>query len=101
MLTKSLIGAVLVTAALSSNGTGPAAASSRQDLRQIPVAPVVAEPAFGEPGEELREEFHQTYPLSATGRVGLETSMAACRSKFGIDPQCRSMPSNARTEKSD
>ena len=23
-------------------------------------------------GEEFREEFHQTYPLSATGRVGLE-----------------------------
>ena len=26
----------------------------------------------GEPGEELREEFHQTYPLSPTGRVSLE-----------------------------
>ena len=72
MLTKTLIGAVLLTAAVSSNGTGPAAASSRQDMRQIPVAPVVGEPAFGEPGEELREEFHQTYPLSTTGHIGLE-----------------------------
>ena len=26
----------------------------------------------GDLGEEFREEFHQTYPLSATGRVGLE-----------------------------
>ena len=72
MLMKTLIGAVLVTAALSSNGTGPAAANSRQDMRQIPAGPAVIEPALGEPGEELREEFHQTYPLSPTGRVSLE-----------------------------
>jgi DUF4097 and DUF4098 domain-containing protein YvlB len=26
----------------------------------------------GDSGEEFREEFHQTYPLSPTGRVGLE-----------------------------
>src|SRR5205085_12113963 len=28
--------------------------------------------AIGEPNEELREEFHQTYPLSPTGRISLE-----------------------------
>src|ERR1041385_646375 len=72
MLTKSLIGAILLSSALVSNG--------RQDLRQIQVAPPPAPPAVespavvepGEPGEELREEFHQTYNLSPTGRVSLE-----------------------------
>jgi len=66
MLTKSLIGAVVLSVTLVSNG--------RQDVRQIPVAPPSVEtnvPA-GEPGEELREEFHQTYNLSPTGRVSLE-----------------------------
>ena len=66
MLTKSLIGAVLLTTALANNG--------RQDLRRVPVAPPPVEtvPA-GEPGgEELREEFHQTYNLTPTGRVSLE-----------------------------
>ena len=66
MLTKSLIGALLLTAAMAGNG--------RQDMRQVPVAPPpvdITVPA-GEPGEELREEFHQTYNLSPTGRVSLE-----------------------------
>src|SRR4029079_8460702 len=66
MLTKSLIGAVLLSTTLI-NG--------RQDLRQIPVAPPplaeASAPAV-ETGEELREEFHQTYNLLPTGRVSLE-----------------------------
>ena len=67
MLTKSLIGAVLLSTTLI-NG--------RQDLRQIQVAPPpppaeASAPAV-ETGEELREEFHQTYNLSPTGRVSLE-----------------------------
>lgn len=76
MLMKSLISAVLLTAALISNGAGPAAASglARQDPGLIPSAPSTSDPAAccGEPSQELREEFHQTYPLSATGRVSLE-----------------------------
>jgi len=68
MLTKSLIGAVLLSTTLISNG--------RQVLRQIQVAPPpppaeASVPAV-ETGEELREEFHQTYNLSPTGRVSLE-----------------------------
>lgn len=66
MLTKSLIGAVLLTTAMASSG--------RQELRRIPVPPPPVEtvPA-GEPGgDELREEFHQTYALSPTGRISLE-----------------------------
>src|ERR1044072_4126935 len=66
MLTKSLIGAVLLSTTLVSNGP--------QDRRQIPVAPPPVETSVpaAEPGEELREEFHQTYNLSLTGRVSLE-----------------------------
>ena len=65
MLMKSLISAVLLTGALTSN-------SGRQELRQIPVNPPAVESGAIEPGEELREEFHQTYPLTLTGRVSLE-----------------------------
>ena len=80
MLRKSLIGVVLLIIALASNGAGPAAASGlglqdrRQDLRPVPSVPANADAttAVGEGGEELREEFHQTYSLSPTGRIGLE-----------------------------
>jgi len=75
MLKKSLISIVLLIIALASNGAAPAAASahSRQDLRPVPSVPSAeATSAVGEPGEELREEFHQTYPLSPTGRISLE-----------------------------
>lgn len=79
MLRKSLIGVVLLIIALASNGAGPAAASAlgsqerQQDLRPVPSVPnTEATTAVGETGEELREEFHQTYSLSPTGRIGLE-----------------------------
>ena len=77
MLRKTLIGVVLLIITLASNGAGPAAASGflqerRQDLRPVPSVPADATMAVGEGGEELREEFHQTYPLSPTGRIGLE-----------------------------
>jgi len=76
MLMKTLISAVLMCVALASNGAGPAAASViwRQDNRPVPSVPTTTDStaSAGEPAEELREEFHQTYPLSATGRVSLE-----------------------------
>ena len=74
MLRKSLIGVILLIIALATNGAGPAAASVvRQELRPVPSVPnAEATTAVGETGDELREEFHQTYPLSPTGRVGLE-----------------------------
>src|ERR1044072_6949810 len=74
MIRKSLISVVLLTIALATNGVGPAA--NAQELRPVPCVPgadstsAVAEP--GETGDELREEFHQTYPLSPTGRISLE-----------------------------
>jgi DUF4097 and DUF4098 domain-containing protein YvlB len=74
MLRKSLIGVILLIIALATNGAGPAAASVvRQEERPVPSVPnAEATTAVGETGEELREEFHQTYPLSPTGRIGLE-----------------------------
>src|SRR5215210_3740228 len=80
MLTKTLITTVLLVIALASNGTVPAGATgvitdviSRQELRPVPSAPATDPTgSVGETGEELREEFHQTYSLSPTGRVSLE-----------------------------
>src|SRR5689334_646484 len=77
MLRKTLIGVVLLIITLATNGAGPAAANGllqerRQDLRPVPSVPADTTMAVGETGEELREEFHQTYPLSPTGRIGLE-----------------------------
>ena len=72
MLMKTLISVVLLIVALASNGAGPVAAS--QELRPVPSVPSTVDTTAcaEQPGEEVREEFHQTYPLSATGRVSLE-----------------------------
>jgi DUF4097 and DUF4098 domain-containing protein YvlB len=68
MFIKTLSTAVLLTVALVSNGT------SYQDLRPVPSVPTTPDTTacVGDPTQDLREEFHQTYPLSATGRVSLE-----------------------------
>jgi len=76
MLNKSLITTVILLFALMSTGSGAATATGlyRQDPRPLPCVPstesATANP--GQPAEEVREEFHQTYPLSNTGRVSLE-----------------------------
>jgi len=76
MLRKALITAVLIVIALASNGARPAAALSliTQDVRppQLERSSSDSSAFSGDSGEEFREEFHQTYALSATGRVGLE-----------------------------
>ncbi len=77
MLMKPLISAIFLSVALTSNGAGSWAATGRQELHQIPAGPSAPEPPSavcepGESGEELREEFHQTYALSSSGRVSLE-----------------------------
>jgi len=74
MLKKLLITAVILTVALVTNGTTAAVVtgqSAPQDIRPVPAVPFGAESIGGEPGEQVTEEFHQTYPLSATGRVSL------------------------------
>lgn len=78
MLTKSLITTVILLLAIAGSGSGLAAATGlfAQDpgVRPVPSVPSTENctAVAAEPGEELREEFHQTYPLSATGRVSLE-----------------------------
>lgn len=79
MLTKSLITTVILLLALAGAGTGLATATGlfgqdSQGIRPVPSVPSSENctAAVPQPGEELREEFHQTYPLSATGRVSLE-----------------------------
>src|SRR5689334_18477537 len=74
MFKKLLITAVLLTFALVTNGTTAAtgqSAGARQDVRPVPNVPAAAESMGGDPGEQVTEEFHQTYPLAATGRVNL------------------------------
>jgi len=77
MVNKFLIAAVLLTIALVSNGTTAAVATGQagvapQEVRPVPAVPSAGEWTGGEqPGEQVTEEFHQTYPLSATGRVNL------------------------------
>jgi len=74
MLIKPLISAVLLSVALTSNGAGPLAEIGRQDPRPVAQGPSAADSTYAvsESGEEMREEFHQTYPLSQSGRVSLE-----------------------------
>ena len=75
MLTKTLITTVLLVIALASNGTIPATASGVQERRPVPSVPSTADSTalVEQPEQEQqREEFHQTYSLSPTGRVTLE-----------------------------
>ena len=74
MLIKPLISAVLLSVALTSSGAGPLAEIGRQDPRPVTQGPSAADStsAVSESGDEMREEFHQTYPLSLSGRVSLE-----------------------------
>ena len=76
MLKKALITAVLIVTALATNSARPAVALNfiSQDLRPVPSEPRAIDLSAvpGDSGDEVREEFHQTYPLSPTGRVGLE-----------------------------
>lgn len=74
MVKKLLVTAVLLTVALITNGTTAAVVtgqSESQGVRPVPAVPFSVETMGGEPGEQVTEEFHQTYPLSATGRVNL------------------------------
>lgn len=68
MLAKSVIAALVLTIALSSSPSGSA---SRVQVG-VPRDSEAEKLPAGEPSQELREEFNQTYPLSANGRVSLE-----------------------------
>src|SRR5688572_12216935 len=76
MSNKLLITAILLSIALVANGTTAAVATSQaiipgQEIRPLPQVPADSASGAEQPGEQVTEEFHQTYPLSATGRVNL------------------------------
>ena len=81
MANKLLIAAIILTVALVTAGTTAAVATGQhavpQEPRPGPSMPADPNSVAGEscepcqPGEQVTEEFHQTYPLSATGRVNL------------------------------
>jgi DUF4097 and DUF4098 domain-containing protein YvlB len=75
MLSKALITAAVALCALVSNGNGSASAID-PDQRKLPEPrTTIALPdceETGQPEQDQREEFHQTYPLSPTGRVSVE-----------------------------
>jgi DUF4097 and DUF4098 domain-containing protein YvlB len=76
MSNKLLITAILLSIALVTNGTTAAVATSQavtagQEIRPVPQVPADSASGAEQPGEQVTEEFHQTYPLSANGRVNL------------------------------
>jgi DUF4097 and DUF4098 domain-containing protein YvlB len=76
MVNKLLITAILLSIALVTNGTTAATATGQsgngaQEIRPVPQVPADNVSGAEQPGEQVTEEFHQTYPLSATGRVNL------------------------------
>jgi DUF4097 and DUF4098 domain-containing protein YvlB len=78
MLNKALIASMTVAAALLSSGNWPAAsglAAKVDQLAELPnflPQPSTTPEVEQQRGEEVREEFHQTYPLAANGRVSLD-----------------------------
>ena len=80
MFKKLLIAVVLLTIALVSYGATAAIATGQdglqqtiqQEVRPVPQVPNAESSGGEQPGQQVTEEFHQTYPLSATGRVNLE-----------------------------
>ncbi len=99
MLMKSLITTVLLTVALASNGAGPAAASgqaARIRFRQFRATTQILQRCVTQPGEPLRscvrsfiKLIHCQRPVASVSK----TSMAACRSRFGIEQRSRLTPS--------
>ncbi len=78
MLNKALIASMTMAAALLSSGNWPAASGLAAKVDQLtelqdflPQTSTTPEVELQQ-REEVREEFHQTYPLAANGRVSLE-----------------------------
>lgn len=69
MFKKSLITSMVLIAALLS---APSGTASRVQVGDQSRATIEEAPLVSGSADELREEFHQTYPLSANGRVSLE-----------------------------
>ena len=77
MLNKALIASMTIAAALLSSGNWPAASGLAAKVDQLTalrnLLPQASTTPEEEPQrEEVREEFHQTYPLAVNGRLSLE-----------------------------
>jgi DUF4097 and DUF4098 domain-containing protein YvlB len=75
MLSKALITAAVALCALVSNGNGSTSAIDPNQRKLPEPRTTITLPDCEEAGstdQDQREEFHQTYPLSPTGRVSLE-----------------------------
>ncbi|MEP6717994.1 MAG: DUF4097 family beta strand repeat-containing protein [bacterium] len=77
MLNKALIASMTMAAALLSSGNWPAASSLAARVDQLTelqnfLPQTSTTPEVEPQRDEVREEFHQNYPLSPTGRVNLE-----------------------------
>ncbi len=77
MFNKALITTITIAATLLSSGNWPAASSLTAKLDQlVSLQNFAAQPSntpdFEPQREEVREEFHQNYPLAANGRVSVE-----------------------------
>ena len=80
MFNKLLIAVGLLTIGLVTYGATAAIATGQdglqqpgqQEVRPLPQVPNAESSGGEQPGQQVTEEFHQTYPLSATGRVNLE-----------------------------
>ena len=88
MLNKALIAAMTMAAALVSSGNWPAAAGLAAKVDQLTelqsFLPQTSNTPETEPQrQEVREEFHQTYPLAANGRVSIENMNGNLRITVG------------------
>ena len=77
MLNKALIASMTMAVALLSSGNWPAASSLAARVDQLTelqnfLPQTSTTPEVEPQRDEVREEFHQNYPLSPTGRVNLE-----------------------------
>ncbi|MDQ3473790.1 MAG: hypothetical protein M3447_08645, partial [Acidobacteriota bacterium] len=72
MLTKTLITAGVMVAALLSASSGSASRGWLQDSRSSMNVSFSDDDQAQPDQREIRQEFHQTYPFSATGRVSVE-----------------------------
>jgi len=88
MLNKALIASMTMAAALISSGNWPAAAGLAAKVDQLAelqsFLPQTSNTPETEPQrQEVREEFHQTYPLAANGRISIENMNGNLRITVG------------------
>jgi DUF4097 and DUF4098 domain-containing protein YvlB len=78
MLNRALIASMTMAAALLSSGNWPAASGlaakvdQLTELQNFLPQPATTPEVEPQRGEEVREEFHQVYPLAANGRLNLQ-----------------------------